>query len=380
MDLFDFYTWSQRKLVVHGTAVEINCACEELVPHLDHLVQPFREVSFPDGFVPLRGVIEPFDLEDVMLNLPARARPVPVDGQAFELFRDGDRYFRLDNSVGLTMVDLVRKRWQCWLTPEALQGDPVLLSDAAFLWPLAQLTAPRELHLLPAVAAAKDGFGVLLLGELPLGPELSTLLADGYSIIGQRWVALREEEPGKIAMLHLPGHVLQKPVPLGPSRFTGTSHEMKMATAAYTTNRLRDQKQQDFPAAIEQWTDLHASRPKSVQNHAFCDLILVCGLGRREQVRVKQAGWMSAMNVLRRSWPSIDLPPSRRGGKLVAKMASRVRVVEMQLSRDPSDLIKVLDLYRRLPAPDHISPTKVPANSRMAINKPPVYRPMKQSA
>jgi len=214
---------------------------------------------------------------------------------------------------------------------------------------------------------ARDGFGVLMMGDLSLELELPLLLREGYKIIGQRWVALREEEHGRIAMLHLPGHVLQKQSPRAPqdtcldrsTRFSGSLNPRK------------------------RWFDLHAMHPQSIQHHAFCDLILVCGAGRREQIRVKQVGWAGAMNVLRRAWPTVDLPPTRRGGKIVAKMASRIRVAELQLSRDPGELVQVLDLLKRTPAPPHLAPVaKVPAGSKMVaeFSKRPTYRPARQSA
>ncbi len=214
---------------------------------------------------------------------------------------------------------------------------------------------------------ASVNFGVLLLGDLPLEPELSTLIDAGYKIIGQRWVALREEENGRIGMLHLPGHVLQKPVPRSPKIKRGGSMGKKSPAA---------------PALRDRWLDLHGRHPQAVQNHSFCDLILVCGPGRRDQILVKQVGWAAAMNVLRRTWPNVDIPPNRRGGKLVSKMASRIRVAEIQLSRDTSELLKVIDLFRRTPVPNHLKPVKVPAGSMMVTNwkKPPAYRPLKKTA
>ncbi len=369
MDVFDFYNWSQRKLAFHGSAVEIACACEELVPAIDHLLNPFREADFPEGFVPLRGVIEPYDLEDVLKHISMKARPVPLPNLAFELYRDADRYYRLDNSIGLTMVDLVRRRWHCWLTPEALRSDPVHLIDASIIWPLAQLVAQRELNLIPAVSVVRDGFGVLLMSDLSLELELCALVNAGYKIIGQRWTGLREEEQGKIAMLHLPGHILEKASPIAPSAPSAPSAPNGRANAR-------------TPSTEDRWIDLHASHPRSLAHHAYCNLILVCGPGRREQVRVKQVGWAGAMNVLRRAWPTVDLPPGRRGGKLASKMASRVRVVETQLSREPSDLLKVLDLYHNAPTPTHLAPASVTTGSMMVADwtKPAAYRPVKLPA
>ena len=318
-DAFEFYFWSQRKLTLHGSAVEIACACDELVPQLDHLVQPFREEDFPEGFIPLRGTIEPYFLDDVLKHLSTKAVRIPAEDQPFDLYRDGDRYFRVDESVGLTLVDVVRRRWHSWVTEDAMANDPIRATDAAVHWPLAQLMARRGVQLIPGVAVARDGFGVLLIGDLSMEPELNTLLAAGYRLIGQRWVAL-QEEAGGIAMMHLPGHVQQKDGPSAPNR-----------TSRFTPER---------------WIDLHSAHPQAMQNHAFCDLVMVCGAGRRQQICVRPVGWAGAMNVLRRAWPIADLPPLRRGGKLVAKIASRARVAELQLSREPRELLAVMEMFR----------------------------------
>jgi hypothetical protein len=467
VDVFDCYNWSQRKLTFHGSAVEISCACDELIPHLDHLLHPFREADFPDGFVPLRGVIEPYDLDDVLQHLSTRAKPVPLTGESFELFRDGDRYYRLDDTVGLTMVDLVRRRWRCWVTPAALAGDPLHLLDSAVLWPMAQLLAQRDVHLLPGVAVARQGLGVLLIGRLSLEHELSALLANGYRLVGQRWVALREEEHGRLAMLHLPGHLLRRSSPRSPARSranvsaethpagcyapagvvepgswaaglatrestalgmtarqtcttfpaarqtdaAGTApqpthatplptrpthaaglglastnatgpaarqtnaadrtarnpagdngnhcivHSHASAAAASVVDRTPVVRRIDLSAAPgghrggpldrtdspdEHWLDLHADHPDAVQLHAFCDWVLVCGGGRRERLSARRLGWSAAINTLRRAWPTVDLPPGRRGGKLVVKIASRLRVIDLQLSRNPQDLLDLL--------------------------------------
>lgn len=409
-DAFDFYFWSQRKLIVHGSAVEIACACDELVPQIDHFAGPFREAGFPDGFVPIQGTIEPYHLDEVVKHLSIKAVHVPLDDQPFDLYRDGDRYFRVDDTVGLTMVDLVRRRWHSWITEEAMAGDAVRLMDAAVIWPMAQLMALRGVCMIPGVAVVKDNFGTLLLGDLPLEPELSALLGAGYKLVGQRWVALCEEE-GRTAMLHVPGHVLRKTPPRAPGRLgpavaiaprhgasqpgAATSRHRAVVTQPGATSPQLGAVTSRYQAAASEhsnsaphsraaatqfnnaapqtgvaasrsvgamrdrfkqndWVDLHAIHSTSLQNHAFCDAILVCGAGRRDEIRVKQVGWAGAMNVLRRAWPHDDVPPNRRGGKLVAKMASRLRVAELQLSRNPTDLVRTLADLRESPLPEHV--------------------------
>ena len=113
MDVFDCYDWAVRKLTLHGMAVEIASACETIQPIIDHLVRPFREPNFPEGFVPVRGRIQPFDLDDVLKHLPSRAIAVAADADhGIELFRSGDCYYRVDENVGFTMIDPVRRRYE----------------------------------------------------------------------------------------------------------------------------------------------------------------------------------------------------------------------------------------------------------------------------
>ncbi len=342
-DAFDFYSWSHRKLIVHGQAVEVACACDELVPHLDHFAQPFREEAFPDGFNPIRGTIEPYGLEEVLKQLSVKAVRVSTGDQPFELYRDGDRYFRLENGVGLTLVDLVRRRWHSWVTPDALI-DPIRLTDSVLLWPMAQLLAHRGLQMIPAAGLVRGSVGVMIVGEVPLEPELLSFIAAGYKLIGQRWVALREEQ-GRLAMLHLPGHVIHKSPPRAPGVWTGPFG---------VTSPVRTPRPATARFTPIDWIDLHACHPRAIANHAYCDVVLVCGAGRRDEIRLKEVGWTAAINLLRRSWPAGDVPPGRRGGKLVARMASRLRVADVQLSRGEADLVSAVDALCAAPAPSHV--------------------------
>jgi hypothetical protein len=117
-----------------------------------------------------------------------------------------------------------------------------------------------------------------------------------------------------------------------------------------------------------------------VQNYAFCDLVLVCGAGRRQQISVRPVGWAGAMNVLRRAWPIADLPPLRRGGKLVAKIASRARVAELQLSREPRELLAVLEMFRNRQAAQTTKPQATEATAPVEWRVRPVAHPLSKSA
>jgi hypothetical protein len=52
------------------------------------------------------------------------------------------------------------------------------------------------------------------------------------------------------------------------------------------------------------------------------------------------------MNVLRRAWPIVDLTPHRHAHQIVPKIATHCRCGELQLSRDPQDLLRLLHEFR----------------------------------
>ncbi len=56
-----------------------------------------------------------------------------------------------------------------------------------------------------------------------------------------------------------------------------------------------------------------------------------------------------ALNTLRRAWPLPELHPNRRQGQLPAKLARHCRCAEAHLSRDPRDLVTILDSLRANP-------------------------------
>jgi len=92
--------------------------------------------------------------------------------------------------------------------------------------------------------------------------------------------------------------------------------------------------------------DVTAEFPGSHQNHAFCDAVLVADPGRRPSSHLVELGPVDAANLLRHAWPIVDLTPQRRGHQVIPKLAQQCRCGELQLSRDPHELLRALDSLR----------------------------------
>lgn len=215
----------------------------------------------------------------------------------------------VDDRWGMAEINLLKGQWRSWVLPRPTL-DPAACAEWAALWPLSQLLRPRGVTLLPAAAVARGGWAALVLCPFGLGPELAALVRAGYKVIGQRWTALREED-GRVALLHLPGHV-ERCGGVGPSP------------------RI----------------DLGGQYPGSAQRYAFCDAVLVAEPGRRPRPAVRVVGPDDDAALLRSAWPIPDLHPQRRPSPLPAKLAQGCRVAQVQLSRNPADLLPLLHALR----------------------------------
>src|SRR5438105_3624520 len=65
---------SRRRLAVHGPVVELDCSVTALDESLDSLLGKFTVPGWPEAFVPITGVIHPFEHSEVLPRLPASAR------------------------------------------------------------------------------------------------------------------------------------------------------------------------------------------------------------------------------------------------------------------------------------------------------------------
>jgi hypothetical protein len=310
------------------------CDISPVLDEIDRWFSPFEVASWPDGFMPVTGTIEPFDAATVQRHVSPNAVRFPGTTDMIELYQDGERFWLVDERWGMAELNLLKGRWRSWLLPQP-STDTALLVETAVIWPLAQLLRGKGLHLLPAVSVARDGWGALIFSPFGIEPELSALARNGYQIIGQRWTAVREED-GRIAMLHIPGWVERQTAPR--LRYLGIEPP---------TGRL------DLTSEIE----------GTFQNHAFCNLTLITEPGRRPNAHLKELSHAAAINVLRRSWPLVDLHPHRKLAQLPPRLAQASRCAELQLSRDPQDLLRLLEGFRPRPGATAASRQLSPAST-----------------
>ena len=115
-------------------------------------------------------------------------------------------------------------------------------------------------------------------------------------------------------------------------------------TKRFPPPRLRSGAVQLSPVQVGyQPIDLLAQHPLAMQHHAFCDAVIVIDRGRRPIGSFRAVEKPAALAELRAAWPIQALHPLRRPGQLAAKLAQQVPVYSLQLSRDPKDLLRLLD-------------------------------------
>jgi hypothetical protein len=317
-----------QRFFIHGAPVEIDCGYSPLAPQIEWALGAFTGAAAgaPHNLVPISGSVQPYDLRVIHKYLSPTARrcapgAATHDGDPLELYEEDERFWLVDERWGMTEINMLRGQWRSWALPEP-KIDPVRCAERAVLWPLAQLLRGRGLHLLPAVSAVRDGWAVLIFGACDLGPELVAMMEAGYRVIGQRWTAIREEE-GRIALLQMPGRVER---PAGP-RLAGTAG------------------QNDFFQG-DGWVDLTGQQRGSRQAHAFCDAVLSIMPGRRPPAPLGELLPSQALSALRQAWPIHELHPARRAPLLPGKLARHCRCAQAHLSRDPRDMLALLDALR----------------------------------
>ena len=318
---------ARRRLAVHGPAVEIDCTVAAVSAEIDRVLGPFDVGGWPDGFSAVAGSVRAYDTAQVVRHVSPTARALPRSQDMAELFEEGERFWLVDERWGMVEINFLKGSWRSWVLPRP-QFDAVRCAEMAVLWPMAQLLRPRGLYLLPAASAVRNGWAFLLLCPFGLEPDLAALARAGYKIIGQRWTAVREED-GRLALLHLPGRVERGATP-----------------------RLRAAGEFEPNADTNlNWRDVTAQFPGSVQNHAFCDAVLVADAGRRAHAALQPLESADALHLLRQSWPIVELHPHRRHSPLPLKLSQQCAAAEVQLSRHAGELLQLLEGFRQSPAP-----------------------------
>jgi hypothetical protein len=300
---------------LHDLPIEITCDVPGLDAEIARVLGPYR---VPGGFTgrayPTSGVIRPYVEAEVVRRLPPRARRVVVTDAAGELYEDGERFWMIDDRIGMVEINLLKSQWRAWLLPHP-RTDAVRRAEAAVLWPMAQLLRMKGLHLLPAASVVRNGFGILLLSPVDVTPELTSLVRAGCRVVGQRWTALREQD-GRVEMLHLPGVVDRACSP----------HVRLMGCAA---------------PANSAWVDLSRQHLTCEQRRATCDGVFVIARGRRPAVHLRPLNG-DAQGAISAAWPIAELHPLRRHGQLPAKLAATCACYDVALSRDPDDVVGLL--------------------------------------
>lgn len=298
------------QLAVHGPSVELHCDVGDMDADVRRLLGPFVVNEVPASLGMIRGSVRRYDESEVLRRLPTLAQPLHRPGDLTEIYAHDDRFWTIDDRWGMCEINILRGQWQSWVLPRP-KLDSMRLFESAVLWPLAQLLKNKNLHLVPAAAVARGPLSAVLLSPVSLGPELAALMAGGFRVVGQRWAFLREERE-HVELLHMPGAV------------------ERQAAAP-------------FGQVISEWEDLTTHLPDLAQRHAFCSAVMVVESGRRPRAHLNLVEAEEAAALLRRAWPIPELHPQRRHGQFPARLAELCPTFQLQLSREPADVLALMN-------------------------------------
>jgi hypothetical protein len=314
------------RINVHGHAVEIVCALPGVRQVMTDLLAELSVEAWPDGFTPVEGRVEVYDADAVARSISPQAEPVLNLANGAEVWRDGERTWLIDENWGLCEINFLKRTWRSWVL-DATQIDPLRATEHAVLWPMAQVLAVRGLPLLPAPSVVHRGRGVLLLAPFNLEPELAMLLSAGHAVVGQRWTAL-QDEAGRCLLRSMPGRVERSPIP---------QLRMKSSVDARVS----------MPKGVGEWYDLltiaGASATDAGASYAWCGAVFVIEPGRRAIADARALTGASAAAAVRHAWPMPDVGPGSRQSKRAVSLVQSTPVYQIELSRDPRALLRLLD-------------------------------------
>jgi len=300
-------------VALDGLPCQITCTVGRLGEHLTDVFERFSAPAHGGRFA-ATGLIRPYVEPEVMRHMSPSARSVPCEDCGLELYHEQERFWLVDEHWGIAEINFLRSQWRAWILPGADADFPRLL-DSAVLWPMAQILRCRGLHMLPALSATRDGWGVLILSSFALGAELSCLAHADYRIVGQRWTAMRVSDQS-VDMFAMPGwaQLAVRPAP-GVRSIVAQSD----------------------------CVDLTGLRPDRSAASAPCSAVIICQPGRRSERHVAELTVAAAHEELRRAWPIMEIHPMRRPLQLAGHLARHCRCFQVQLSRRPEDLAYILD-------------------------------------
>lgn len=301
--------------MVHGHAVELTCEAPAVAAEWGRWLGVFQTEGWPHSVTPARGSVVPFSPDDVMRCVSPNAVSVFYPEQMLDIYREGEQYWLVDDRWGICHINLLKRTWKSWVIDQP-RIDDIRLLEWTIHWPMSQVLRGKGLHLLPGIGVSRDGFAMLLLGDMSLTAELQALAGAGFKIIGQRWIALREEE-GRVAMLSMPGMV-----------------ELPLRTEPLSPFRRE-----------AQYVDLLDTFLGAHQHHAFCDAVIIVENGRRDRAVIEQLDADGAAGAVRRGWPIAELHPVRAQG-LAYRLAGLCPIFSLRLSRNPADALRLLSNLR----------------------------------
>jgi hypothetical protein len=321
---------------LHGHPVRLRCETEFIVEPLNHLLGDFASVAAPPGTVSIDGFIRHYDEKEVVRRLPGTAARLSQPGELIEVYQHDENYWLIDDRWGAAEINLLKGQWRAWIVPQPNLAPDACLEFAA-LWPLAQLLRGKGLSLVPAASVVRDDWGVLLVPQGSIEPELTELIRAGYRVVGPRWSILREEG-GRMAMLRLPGKLERSREPRFAPRGTRGAAE---------------------------WIDLTAEFCGAAAEHAWCDAVILIDRSRKPVAHIKSLARTNALVTLRRAWPGLQLHSQRRLSQLQARLARQCKCFEARFSRQPQDVLRLIDDARH---------ERVPTSAAMLHPKSPARR------
>jgi hypothetical protein len=310
-----------RKLALYGPSVELYSELPELEKQIDATLGRFVVQELPESAGIIRGLLRRYSEAEVIRRLPLMAQPLHRQGDLTEIYHHEERYWTIDDRWGMSEINILRGQWQSWVLPQP-KLDVVRLLEAAALWPLAQLLKAKNTWLAPSVSIARGTFGALMLSSIDLDSEVRALAEDGFRLIGQRWTVIREMDD-QLELLQVPGGIRA----ITPAGFDG----------------------------VAPWEDLTAGHADRSQQHAFCDAVVCIEAARRPRAGIRKIPQQDAAALLRRIWPIPELHPSRRSPQLPSKLAQNCGCFVLQLSREPADIIDLMQSIQGMPVRNRVA-------------------------
>lgn len=305
----------RSRYLLHGLGVEVSCQVPGLLDPIHRALGEFVAKSLVSVRpAPICGTVRTFEEREVLRHLSPTATRISSDNDLVELYEEGERFWLIDDKWGLCELNVMKGQWKSWILPNPT-ADANRIIEHAVLWPIAQLLRSRGLCIIPAAGVVRDGWGTLMLSSFNIEPELTALVHAGYRVVGQSWVALREDE-GRIVMLQMPGSIERQPV--------------------------RSASPFSSPHGGER-VDLTSEFCGSSCPQAVCDAVLMITPGRRPIARIQPVAPTNAAGALRYAWPLTELHPLRRQGQMPARIAAKCKLFDVQLSRSSKEILTLMD-------------------------------------